>query len=101
MGSGFSKMKKQAKQFEAQYEKMREELKNVEAVGSAGNGLVTLVLNGEHEMKSLQIKPDCVDKNDVEGLQDLIRAAYAEALQKIQAQSQQGQQGLSGLPFSF
>ena len=96
MGSGFSKLKKQARQMEAQYEKMREEMSKLEVTGSAGNGLVTLVLNGEHEMKDLKIKPACVDPNDVEGLQDLIRAAYSEALEKIKAQSQQG-----NLPFSL
>ena len=41
---------------------------------------MTLVLNGEHELKDLKIKPACVDPNDVEGLQDLIRAAYNDAL---------------------
>jgi nucleoid-associated protein EbfC len=95
MGSGFSKIKKQARQMEAQVEKMREEMKNLEVTGSAGNGLVTLVMNGEHEIKDLQIKPACVDPTDVEGLQDLIRAAYNDALAKIKSQSQQN------LPFSF
>lgn len=97
MGSGFSKLKKQAKQFESQYAKIQEEMRALEVTGTAGNGLVTLVLNGEHELKDLQIKPACVDPNDIEGLQDLIRAAYADAHAKIQAQSQQGLGG--GLPF--
>ncbi|HEX4839528.1 MAG TPA: YbaB/EbfC family nucleoid-associated protein [Rhabdochlamydiaceae bacterium] len=96
MGSGFSKLKKQAKQFESQYAKIQEEMRALEVTGSAGNGLVTLVLNGQHELKDLKIKPACVDPNDVEGLQDLIQAAYADAHAKIQAQTQQG---MSGLPF--
>jgi nucleoid-associated protein EbfC len=96
MGSGFSKLKKQAKQFESQYAKIQEEMRVLEVTGTAGNGLVTLVLNGEHEVKDLKIKPACVDPNDVEGLQDLIRAAYSDAHAKIQAQSQQG---MGGLPF--
>ncbi len=97
MGSGFSKLKKQARQMEAHYEKMREEMSKLEVTGSAGNGLVTLVLNGEHEIKDLKIKPACVDPSDIEGLQDLIRAAYGEALEKIKAQGQQN----TGLPFSL
>lgn len=96
MGSGFSKLKKQAKQFESQYAKIQEEMRALEMTGTAGNGLVTLVLNGEHELKDIKIKPACVDPNDIEGLQDLIRAAYADAHTKIQAQSQQG---MGGLPF--
>jgi nucleoid-associated protein EbfC len=96
MGSGFSKMKKQAKLFEAQYEKMQDELRQLEVTGSAGNGLVTLILNGEHQMKELKIKPDCIDRNDPEGLQDLIMAAYNDAAQKVAAQSQQNS---GSLPF--
>lgn len=89
MGSGFSKMKKQAKLFEAQYEKMQEEIRKIEATGSAGNGLVAIVLNGEHQMKSISIKPACIDPNDPEGLQDLIMAAYHEAAQQVASQTQQ------------
>lgn len=96
MGSGFSKLKKQAKQFEAQYEKMREELKQQEVSGSAGSGLVTIVLAGDHSLKRIDIKPACVDPNDVEGLQDLIRAAYEDAHQKLE---QPSSSSLGGLPF--
>jgi DNA-binding YbaB/EbfC family protein len=96
MGSGFSKLKKQAKQFESQYAKIQEEMRSLEVTGTAGNGLVTLVINGEYELKDLKIKPACVDPNDIEGLQDLIRAAYSDAHAKVKAQSQQG---MGGLPF--
>jgi nucleoid-associated protein EbfC len=96
MGSGFSKMKKQAKLFEAQYGKIQEEMRQLQVSGSAGNGLVTLVLNGEHQMKELKIKPDCNDRNDPEGLQDLIMAAYNDAAEKVAAQSQQNS---GSLPF--
>lgn len=99
MGSGFSKLKKQAKQFEAQYEKMREELKQQEVSGSAGGGLVTIVLSGDHSLKKIEIKPACVDPNDVEGLQDLIRAAYEDAHQKLEQQSSGS--SLGGLPFNL
>ena len=93
MGSGFSKLKKQAKQFESQYAKIQDEMRALEVTGTAGNGLVTLVLNGEHELKDLKIKPACVDPTDIEGLQDLIRAAYADAHAKVKAQTQQGLSG--------
>lgn len=85
MGSGFSKFKKQAKLISAQYEKMQEDLDQFKASGTAGNGLVSLTLNGKHQMQELVIKPDCVNPSDVEGLQDLILSAYHDALQKIEA----------------
>jgi DNA-binding protein YbaB len=48
-------------------------------------------LNGEKLLKQIAIKPECVDPNDVEGLQDLILAAFADAASKLQDQS--------GMPF--
>ena len=82
MGSGFAKMKKQARMLEQQMDKMRAERKNTEATGTAGNGLVSVVLNGEKEMKSIQIQPECLA--DVEALQDLIQAAHTDALRRIE-----------------
>lgn len=99
MGSGFAKRKKQAKAMQAQFLKMQEELSASEFEGSAGNGLVTLKLNGDHEMLDLKIKPDCVDPEDVEGLEDLIRAAYADATAKLKEKMPGGNDlgGLGGL----
>ncbi len=82
MGSGFSKMKKQARQMEQQMELMKEGLKNKSFVGTSGNGLVTVTLNGEKALTHLKIKPECVDPTDVEGLEDLIKAAFQDALNK-------------------
>ena len=98
MGSGFSKKKKQAKQFQQQLMQMQEQMANTEVEGSAGNGLVTLKLNGENELKAIKIKPECVDPDDVEGLEDLVRAAYTDALKKLKEQSMGGAGGMSGMP---
>lgn len=83
MGTGFAKKKKQAKMLQQQFSQMQEDMQKTEVEGSAGNGLVTLTLTGEHELKSIKIKPDCVDPEDVEGLQDLIKAAYKDAFDKL------------------
>src|SRR3972149_10466962 len=99
MGSGFSKMKKQARMMEQQIEKMREELKSTSVTGSSGNGLVTVVINGDKELQQIQIKPECVDPNDLEGLQDLIKAASDDAYLKLSQQSQGGQSLPRGIPF--
>ena len=87
MGSGFSKMKKQAQMLQEQMQQMREEMQNTLVEGSSGNGLVTVTLNGDKELKKIIIKPDCVDPQDVEGLQDLILAAFDDARQKVDASS--------------
>jgi len=101
MGTGFAKKKKQAKMLQAQLTQMQDKMQHTEITGSAGNGLVTLTLSGEYELKNIFIKPECVDPEDVDGLQDLIKAAYNDASKKLQAQSMSGMpqmpSGLAGL----
>ncbi len=82
---------------EEQFGKMREEMKQKSVSGSAGNGLVTLTLNGEKELQQIQIRPECIDPNDLEGLQDLIKAAFQDAYKKIESEGS----ALPSLPFSF
>ena len=85
MGSGFSKMKKQARLMQDQFSQMKETLQKSEYTGEAANGLVTLVIDGEKTLKKIAIKPECVNPNDVEGLQDLIVAAFTNALEKLES----------------
>lgn len=87
MGSGFSKMKKQAKLMEQQLEAMRQEQKTKRYTASSGNGLVTLILNGEKELIEIKIKPECIDPNDLEGLQDLIKDAHQQACRQIDSEA--------------
>jgi len=88
MGSGYSKMKKQARAMQQQVDGLRENMKKTEATGSAGNGLVTVTIDGEKNVKKISIKPECVTPDDVEGLQDLIVAAFHDAHQQIEESSQ-------------
>ncbi len=83
MGKGFQKKKKQARQMQEQFAQLQEQMQNIEAEGQAGNGLVKLTLNGDYEMKSIQIKPECVDPEDIEGLESLIKAAHQDAMKKV------------------
>jgi DNA-binding YbaB/EbfC family protein len=94
MGSGFSKMKKQAKALQAQFEEMQESLKNTSVTGSGGNGLVKLKMNGAKELMEITISPDCINKDDIEGLQDLIIAAHRDALKQLEDAS-------PSTPFNF
>ncbi len=87
MGSGFAKMKKQARMMQDQFSQVRENLQSQESIGSAGNGLVTVTINGEKSLKKLSIKPECVNPSDIEGLQDLIIAAFQDAVQKLENSS--------------
>lgn len=97
MGSGFARKKKEAKMMQQQFSQLQQQMSNLEITGSAGGGLVTVTLNGEGEMKSIKIKPDCVDKEDIEGLEILIKAAHADAQKKLREQAPPGLAGLSGM----
>lgn len=87
MGTGFSKKKKQAKQMQAQLMQMQSRMESTEVTGTAGNGLVTVTLSGDYDMKQLIIKPECVDKEDIEGLTLLVKAAYQDALGKLKKET--------------
>jgi DNA-binding YbaB/EbfC family protein len=82
MGSGFSKMKKQARLMQEQFAQAKGKMENTFVEGSSGNGLVTLTLNGSKDLKKITIKPECA--SDVEGLQDLIVAAFEDAAAKLE-----------------
>ncbi|HAZ15715.1 MAG: nucleoid-associated protein, YbaB/EbfC family [Chlamydiae bacterium GWC2_50_10] len=84
MGSGFSKQKKQMKQFQEQMAQLQEEMDATEVEGMSGNGLITVKLNGNKMLKKIMIKPDCVDPEDIEGLEDLIQAAFENAFKKLE-----------------
>ena len=102
MGSGYSKMKKQARLMEQQLETMRNDMKSKQVTGTSGNGLVTVVVNGEKELLEIKIKPECVDTGDLEGLQDLIKAACDDAYGKVSDDNPMA--GLSlpgGIPMPF
>ncbi len=84
MGTGFSKKKKQAREMQEQLMQMQSKIESAEATGTAGNGLVTITLTSS-EIKQIKIKPECVDPEDIEGLEDLIKAAYKDASTKLEA----------------
>lgn len=101
MGSGFAKRKKEAKALRESFEEMQNKMKNASATGTAGNGLVSVTINGDHEITSLKIKPECVDPEDVEALEDLVKAAFNQASKKLKDETEGNMPGLPGMPFGF
>lgn len=100
MGTGFSKRKKEAKALQSQFSQMQSQLEHSETTGTAGNGLVTVTLNGHRELKQIKIKPECVDPEDIEGLEDLIKAAFSDATQKM-AKNEGAIPGMPSMPGGF
>ena len=75
---------KQAQQMQKRMLEIREELANQTVEATVGGGMVTAVVNGQQELRSLRITPEVVDPDDTEMLEDLVVAAVNEALQQSQ-----------------
>ncbi|WP_018117902.1 YbaB/EbfC family nucleoid-associated protein [Corynebacterium mastitidis] len=73
----------QAQQMQLQLQQAQKEIMATDVSGTAGNGLVTVTMNGGGEVKDVQINPEVVDPEDVETLQDLITGAFADAHKKV------------------
>jgi nucleoid-associated protein EbfC len=91
-------MMKQLQQLQEQLEQAQDSLGDEIVTASVGGGMVTVVMNGHQEVKSVKIDPDVVDPEDVEMLEDLIMAAISEASSKAKAMADSKMGGLtSGL----
>ena len=74
---------KNAKDLQARLGTMQEELAEMRLQGVSGGGLVKVTLSGTFDMVKLEVDPIAVDNRDVPMLQDLIRSAYTDAVEKI------------------
>ncbi len=83
-GGNMNQMIKQAKKMQEQMEKMQGELQEREVEASAGGGAITARVNGKQEILEIKIKPEVVDPEDIEMLEDLIMAVINEAIKKSQ-----------------
>ena len=79
-GPNMQQLMRQAQTMQEQMQKAQEELDEKVYEASAGGGMVTCKVSGKRELLELTIKPEAVDPDDVEMLQDLILAAVNEAL---------------------
>ena len=79
-GFNMQQMMKQAQQMQ---ERMQKEMEELRVDASAGGGVVTVQMKGDHEVLALKIDPEAVKEGDVEMLQDMIVAALNEANRKV------------------
>lgn len=93
---GIGNMMRQAQVMQQKMAQMQGELAKKTVEGSAGGGMVTCVVTGKQELVSLTIKPEVVDPEDVEMLQDLIVAAVGDALRKSQEMAAGEMQKIAG-----
>lgn len=96
---GGMQMQQLMKQAQAMQEKMQRQKEELEASvfdATAGGGMVELKMNGKRELVALKIKPEVVDPDDVEMLEDLIKAAVNDANAQIDKKMQELMPGLPG-----
>lgn len=88
-----------AKEMQAKFQAMQEEIAAMEAEGQSGGGAVKVMLSGKFEMKKLQIDPSLFKEEEVEILEDLILAAHNDAKAKVEeAMQKKTQEMTAGLP---
>ena len=88
---------KQAQQMQEQLKKAQDELKESEFIGSAGGGMVNVTVSGAKEVLAVSIKPEAVDLDDIEMLEDLITAAVNDALNKVSEKERELMPNMGGL----
>ena len=83
MPGNMNQLLKQAQKMQSDMQKMQEELEAKEIEASVGGGAITVKVNGKKELIDIQIKPEVVDPDDIEMLQDLVISAVNEALRSV------------------
>ena len=89
-------MMKQAKQLQEKMQGLQEEVAAMSIEGSAGGGMVSVVMSGKNEMKSVRIDPSLLKPEEAEILEDLLVAACNDARAKAEVALQEKMQELTG-----
>ena len=82
-GMNINNLMKEAKKMQADLEKSQAELALKEFESTAGGGAVSVKVTGEKIIKEIKLKPEVVDPDDVEMLEDLILTCINDALKKV------------------
>lgn len=82
-GGNMQSMLRQAQKLQEELQKAQENLRSTEFVGNGGGDMVSVTMTGDKNLVSISIKPEVVDPDDVEMLEDLISAAFVDVYEKI------------------
>lgn len=94
MKGALGQLMKQAQQMQESLQKAQEELATLETTGESGGGMVSIVMNGRHDVRRVTIDPSLIG-DDKEMLEDLIAAAINDAVRKVETMSKEKLSGLS------
>ncbi len=87
---------KQAQAMQKKMEEMQEKLSQEEVEGTAGGGMVKVILNGKFEMKKISLDKSLIVADEVDILEDLIMAAFNDAKAKVDANMAKGVNDVTG-----
>ncbi|MCP5245300.1 MAG: YbaB/EbfC family nucleoid-associated protein [Burkholderiales bacterium] len=97
MKANLANMMKQAQQVQENMKQMQEKLATMEVEGQSGAGMVKVVMTCRHDVKSVQIDNSLVgDGDDKEMLEDLIAAAFNDAVRRVETTTQEKMAELTG-----
>lgn len=91
-----NQMIKQAQKMQDQITELQDDIEAREFSATAGGGAVEVVLTGKKTIKSLTLKPEVVDPEDIEMLQDLIISAVNEAVNNIETTTESEMSKITG-----
>ncbi len=89
-------MIKQAQKMQEEMEKAQEEIKAKEYSTTVGGGVVEITMTGDKVLKSITLKPEVVDPEDIETLQDLIVSGVNEVLRQVESETEEKMNAISG-----
>lgn len=89
-------MQQKLQEMQAQMAASQESVEAQEFTASVGGGVVEAKVNGKKEVLSVTIKPEAVDPEDVEMLQDLVVSAANEALRQAESAMNEAMEKITG-----
>ena len=95
-GQNMNAMVKQAQKMQDEIVELQNEIEERDFTATVGGGAVEVVVTGKKTIKSLTIKPEVVDKDDIEMLQDLIISAVNEAVNNVEQTSEEEMSKITG-----
>lgn len=93
---GGGNMMKKIQEMQENMERIQKEVEATEFTSSVGGGAVEVTVNGAHEVTAVNLKPEIVDPEDIEMLEDLILSACNESIRKANEAMEKGMESAKG-----
>jgi nucleoid-associated protein EbfC len=87
---------KQVQELQAKMAEMQERLRGVRVTGTSGGEMVRIEVDGQFSVRTVTISPEAVDPADVRMLEDLVRAAFTDAMAKLKERLREETASLTG-----